>query len=158
MEDEELQAEISKAIDMIQSVLDSANDAIDKEHLASAVVDLANRVDDWKALKVEGFGDLLRFGTFTVLKGDSTKDTEREVGCLPILDDPLQFKFRILQPSLRGRVRLTSSFRSCNSTTSTFSNAFYSAAKTSIPTSRSPNSWATRTSPRQPRRGSCVCS
>lgn len=80
-----MQAEITKAIDMIQSVLDSANDAIDKEHLASAVVDLANRVDDWKSLKVEGFGDLLRFGTFTVLKGDSTKDTEREVGSLSVL-------------------------------------------------------------------------
>lgn len=77
-DDEELQADISKSIDIIQSVLDSANDAIDKEHLAFAVVDLSHRVDDWKALKVEGFGELIRFGTFTVLKGDSTKDTERE--------------------------------------------------------------------------------
>jgi cell division control protein 24 len=79
IEDEALQVDITKAIDTIQSVLDSANEAVDKEHLASAVVDLANRVDDWKSLKVEGFGELLRFGTFTVLKGDSTKDTEREV-------------------------------------------------------------------------------
>lgn len=78
-DDEELQADISKSIDIIQSVLDSANDAIDKEHLAFAFLDLSHRVDDWKALKVEVFGDLLRFGTFTVLKGDSTKDTEREV-------------------------------------------------------------------------------
>lgn len=64
---------------MIQSVLDSANAAIDKEHLQAAMVDLANRVDDWKALKVDGFGDLLRFGTFTVLKGEGNKDSEREV-------------------------------------------------------------------------------
>jgi hypothetical protein len=82
IEDEELQADITRAIDTIQLVLDSANDAVDKEHLASAVADLANRVDDWKSLKVEGFGELLRFGSFTVLKGDSTKDTEREV-CNP---------------------------------------------------------------------------
>ncbi|RWQ93432.1 putative Rho guanyl nucleotide exchange factor [Paecilomyces variotii] len=77
-EDEQLKTDITKAIDTIQSVLDSANDAIDKEHLASAVTDLSQRVDDWKALKVEGFGELLRFGTFAVLKGDSGKDTERE--------------------------------------------------------------------------------
>jgi cell division control protein 24 len=64
---------------MIQSVLDSANAAIDKEHLQAAMVDLANRVDDWKALKVDGFGELLRFGTFTVLKGEGNKDSEREV-------------------------------------------------------------------------------
>jgi len=43
-------------------------------------------VDDWKSLKVEAFGQLLRFGTFTVLKGDSTKDIEREVGSLSIID------------------------------------------------------------------------
>lgn len=77
-EDPELADRITRAIDMIQSVLDSANDAIDKEHLAAAVADLSQRVDDWKSLKVEGFGDLLRFGTFTVIKGDSNKDTERE--------------------------------------------------------------------------------
>jgi cell division control protein 24 len=78
-EDPDLQADITKAIDTIQSVLDSANDAIDKEHLASAFLDLDERVDDWKALKIDSFGELLRFGTFTVLKGDTGKDSEREV-------------------------------------------------------------------------------
>jgi cell division control protein 24 len=77
-EDPELQADISRAIDGIQSVLDSANDAIDKEQLASAFRDLDERVDDWKALKIDSFGDLLRFGTFTVIKGDNGKDSERE--------------------------------------------------------------------------------
>lgn len=78
-EDPHLQAEITQAIDTIQSVLDSANDAINEEHLAAAVVDLSERVDDWKSLKMESFGDLLRFGTFAVVKGDSGKDSEREV-------------------------------------------------------------------------------
>ncbi|KAF4179838.1 hypothetical protein CNMCM8927_000568 [Aspergillus lentulus] len=77
-EDPDLQANITKAIDTIQSVLDSANDAIDKEHLASAFLDLDERVDDWKALKIDSFGELLRYGTFTVLKGDTGKDSERE--------------------------------------------------------------------------------
>lgn len=79
IEDSQLQADISQAIDTIQDVLDAANEAIHKEHLAAAVVDLAERVDDWKTLKMEAFGDLLRFGTFAVVKGDSGKDNEREV-------------------------------------------------------------------------------
>jgi cell division control protein 24 len=80
MEDPDLQADISRAIDSIQTVLDAANDAIDKEQLASAFKQLDERVDDWKALRSETFGDLLRFGTFTVIKGDNGKDSEREVG------------------------------------------------------------------------------
>jgi hypothetical protein len=75
----DLEADITAAIDAIQSVLDQANNAVDKEHLAAAVTDLANRVDDWKSLKIDFFGELLRFGTFTVLKGDGGRDTEREV-------------------------------------------------------------------------------
>jgi cell division control protein 24 len=78
-EDPQIQADITRAIDSIQNTLDSANEAIDKEHLAAAVVDLSERVDDWKALKMDAFGDLLRFGTFAVVKGDSGKDSEREV-------------------------------------------------------------------------------
>jgi hypothetical protein len=58
-DDEELQAGISKSVDIIQSVLDSANDPIDKKHLAFAAVDLSHRVGDWKALKVEGLGELM---------------------------------------------------------------------------------------------------
>jgi cell division control protein 24 len=79
LEDEQLQADITHAIDTIQNVLDFANEAIHKEHLAAAVVDLSERVDDWKTLKMDAFGDLLRFGTFAVVKGDSGKDNEREV-------------------------------------------------------------------------------
>ena len=49
------------------------------------MVELSERVDDWKSLKVEAFGDLLRFGTFAVVKGDSGKDTEREVRVVAII-------------------------------------------------------------------------
>lgn len=84
-ENPELQADITEAIDAIQTVLDAANNAIDKEHLATAVADLAERVDDWKLLKVDSFGELLRFGTFTVVKGDTGKDSEREVPPPPFL-------------------------------------------------------------------------
>lgn len=104
---------------MIQSVLDSANDAIDKEHLAAAVADLSQRVDDWKSLKVEGFGDLLRFGTFTVIKGDSNKDTEREVRVFTVITG--------LQLTNHASITFTCSSESC------------SAARTSTPTSKSPS-------------------
>ncbi|KAL2823918.1 RhoGEF GTPase [Aspergillus cavernicola] len=78
MEDPDLQADILRAIDAIQIVLDSANDAIDKEQLGVAFKELDERVDDWKALKIDTFGDLLRYGTFIVIKGDNGKDSERE--------------------------------------------------------------------------------
>ncbi len=84
IEDPDLQADISRAIESLQTVLDAANDAIDKEQLASAFRELDERVDDWKALKIDSFGDLLRFGTFTVIKGDSGKDSEREVSTTSI--------------------------------------------------------------------------
>lgn len=45
--------------------------------------DLAERVEDWRTLKVDTFGDLLRFGTFTIVKNDTGKDSEREVRYLP---------------------------------------------------------------------------
>lgn len=51
-----------------------------KNYLTAAVVDLSERVDDWKSLKMETFGDLLRFGTFPIAKVDSGEDIEREVG------------------------------------------------------------------------------
>ncbi|KAL4882019.1 hypothetical protein BJY04DRAFT_187877 [Aspergillus karnatakaensis] len=78
VEDPALQIDITSAIESLQTVLDAANDAIDKEQLASAFRQLDERVDDWKALRSDTFGDLLRFGTFTVIKGDNGKDSERE--------------------------------------------------------------------------------
>jgi hypothetical protein len=79
MLNEEQQADIDTAVDAIQEVLSRANAAVDKEHRAAAVIELHQRVDDWKGIKRESFGELLLFGNFTVLKGDGGKDTEREV-------------------------------------------------------------------------------
>jgi cell division control protein 24 len=61
-------------------VLQEANAAIDKETRQNALVDLKERVEEWKSLKLETFGELMLFGTFTVLKGDGgSKDAEKEV-------------------------------------------------------------------------------
>lgn len=68
------------AVEIIQGVLQEANAAIDKETRQNALVDLNERVEEWKSLKIESFGELMLFGTFTVLKGDgSAKDQEKEV-------------------------------------------------------------------------------
>lgn len=56
-----------------------ANNAIAKEARKQAVDELSQRVEDWKGHKIEHFGDLLLNGTYTVLKGEGTKEVEREV-------------------------------------------------------------------------------
>ena len=68
------------------AVLERTNAAIDREERVEAVEELKNLVEDWKGHRIEGFGDLLMYGQFTVLKGDTVnaKNEEREV-CLLIL-------------------------------------------------------------------------
>lgn len=41
-------------------------------------------MEDWKGHRIEGFGELLLYGQFTVLKGDSmsSKNEEREVSVM----------------------------------------------------------------------------
>ena len=61
------------------SILLRANDAVDKEQRLAAVTELQSRVEDWKGHQIDHFGDLMLFGTFTVLKGEGAKEVEREV-------------------------------------------------------------------------------
>ncbi|KAF2137564.1 uncharacterized protein K452DRAFT_301766 [Aplosporella prunicola CBS 121167] len=78
--DDARKEDISTGIEAASAVLKRTNEAIDQEDRKEAVEELKGRVEDWKGHKVEGFGDLLLYGTFTVLKGDgsSLKDQERE--------------------------------------------------------------------------------
>lgn len=65
------------------SVLARTNAAVDREEKAEAVQELKMRVEDWKGHRVEGFGGLELYGTFTVLKSEnlgSGKEGERQVG------------------------------------------------------------------------------
>lgn len=64
------------------AVLERTNAAIDREERVEAVEELKTLVEDWKGHRIEGFGELLLHGQFTVLKGDSVtaKNEEREVG------------------------------------------------------------------------------
>jgi cell division control protein 24 len=80
--DEELQAYLAGAIELIQGVLHQADASLDKETREEACQDLAERVEDWKSLTMSSFGELMLFGTFTVLKGDGGgKEAEKEVCC-----------------------------------------------------------------------------
>lgn len=68
------------------SILTASNQAVDREEKAEAVQELKMRVEDWKGHRIEGFGELLLYGTFTVLKSENLangKDAERQVSIEP---------------------------------------------------------------------------
>lgn len=62
-------------------MLERTNAAIDREDRLEAVEELKTLVEDWKGHRIEGFGDLLLYGQYTVLKGDGMggKNEERDV-------------------------------------------------------------------------------
>lgn len=130
--DQGRKADLLAGKDAATSVLSRTNNAVDREEKAEAVHELRSRVEDWKGHKVEGFGELLLHGTFTVLKSEnisSGKDAERQVSphwSLAPWSRPA--------PATITCEALTDT-ASC-STTSTFSRPSFSAAKTS--TSPSP--------------------
>jgi cell division control protein 24 len=78
--DEQRREDISRGIEAASSVLAGTNDAIAREERVEAVEELKTLVEDWKGHRIEGFGDLLLYGQYTVLKGESmsSKNEERE--------------------------------------------------------------------------------
>ena len=75
-----LKEDLAGAIETIQSILQQANASIAREEREDALLDLNDRVEDWKSLRIDSFGELMLFGTFSVLKGDGGgKDQEKEV-------------------------------------------------------------------------------
>lgn len=79
--DDALKADIDSGINAAQAALLAANDAVDLEERTEAVLELRERVEDWKGHRLDAFGELLLYGTFSVIKGDPTtsKGEEREV-------------------------------------------------------------------------------
>ncbi|KAI9725453.1 MAG: hypothetical protein M1828_003124 [Chrysothrix sp. TS-e1954] len=114
--DAERQSDISLAMTAITSVLERTNAWIAKEERRQVVHDLREQVEDWKLHRVEAFGELWLNGTFTVAKGDPTKESLRDyqmflfdkilLCCKPI--NPNKQKAKMMkQPSLgKGKVRL----------------------------------------------------
>ena len=89
--DDQRKEDLARGIDAASSVLAGTNDAIAREERVEAVEELKTLVEDWKGHRIEGFGELLLYGQFTVLKGDSmsSKNEEREVGLTELLSNAL---------------------------------------------------------------------
>ena len=77
-DDDERKQELSNAIEAVIAVLQRTNAVLDKEERDVAVQELKSQVEDWKHHRVEAFGELLLYGNHTVVKGDPSKDSERE--------------------------------------------------------------------------------
>jgi cell division control protein 24 len=77
---EEIKADLFRGKECATTVLTRTNTAIENEDKLEALEDLKSRVEDWKGHRVTGFGGLLLFGSYTVVKSDSApgKDQERE--------------------------------------------------------------------------------
>jgi cell division control protein 24 len=77
---EDIKADLFKGKECATTVLTRTNTAIENEDRLEALEDLKSRVEDWKGHRVTGFGGLLLFGSYTVIKSDSApgKDQERE--------------------------------------------------------------------------------
>lgn len=79
--DEERRKDLRLGKEAATSILTRANGEVDRQERLEAVQELKLRVEDWKGHRVEGFGELLLYGTFTVLKSESLgagKDGERQ--------------------------------------------------------------------------------
>ena len=87
--DNEKKRDLEEGEAAARSILARADEAVQKEHHAAAVNELQSRVEDWKGHKINHFGELLHFGTYTVLKGEGAKVVEREVSVIFDSLDPL---------------------------------------------------------------------
>lgn len=76
--DESLKSDLTSAIAIIQDVLKQADASIDKETRDDALQDLQERIDDWKQLQIQTFGELLLLGTFNVMKDSTLRSDEKE--------------------------------------------------------------------------------
>ncbi|KAF2750029.1 hypothetical protein M011DRAFT_456744 [Sporormia fimetaria CBS 119925] len=78
--DQKRREDLSRGMDAVNSILEKTNAAVDRELRVEAVEELKTLVEDWKGHRIEAFGELLLYGQFTVLKGDSinAKNEERE--------------------------------------------------------------------------------
>jgi cell division control protein 24 len=72
----------------MKMVLDRANALLQKADLAKEVAELVTLVDDWKGHQLSHFGDLVLSGTFPVVKGESSKDSQRDVRPTSFLSTP----------------------------------------------------------------------
>ncbi|EWC45286.1 hypothetical protein DRE_06013 [Drechslerella stenobrocha 248] len=76
--DDPRRQDLEDGLKTVVSINTKVNEAVGKLENAEVVVELRERVEDWKGHQINHFGDLLLFGQFTVIKGDAKGDIERE--------------------------------------------------------------------------------
>lgn len=133
--DDERKQDLLNGMEASTAVLHRTNKAVDQEEKREAVQELQTRVEDWKGHRVEGFGDLMLYGTFTVLKSENLangKDGERQVS-LGHASCDLAHSFR-LSKALK---LMTSSITSTSSRPSSYAarTSTLASLKTSFPAS-----------------------
>lgn len=76
--DEIRKNDLDEAHAMIEAILRRTNEHLARQDRLEAVQALRSQVEDWRNHRIEAFGDLLLYGTHTVIKGDGM-NSEREV-------------------------------------------------------------------------------
>ncbi|KAK6332746.1 hypothetical protein TWF696_002768 [Orbilia brochopaga] len=76
--DDPRREDLEEGLRTVVRINTKVNEAVGKLENAEVVVELKERVEDWKGHQIDHFGDLLLFGQFTVIKGDAKGDIERE--------------------------------------------------------------------------------
>lgn len=92
--DEARLADLAEGRQAAESILGRADEALGKEARLEAVSELQGRVEDWKGHKIDHFGELLLYGSYTVLKGEGAKEVEREVS---ISATALRFSYGLIR-------------------------------------------------------------
>jgi cell division control protein 24 len=80
--DEQKKQDLLLGKEVVTTILQDANKAVDAEQKLGLVRELSARVDDWKGLDPDAFGKLLLYSPVTLLKGDNvsnSKDSESQV-------------------------------------------------------------------------------
>ncbi|KAF3905383.1 Kalirin [Orbilia brochopaga] len=77
-QDDPRREDLEEGLRTVVRINTKVNEAVGKLENAEVVVELKERVEDWKGHQIDHFGDLLLFGQFTVIKGDAKGDIERE--------------------------------------------------------------------------------
>ncbi|KAI6778731.1 Rho guanine nucleotide exchange factor-like protein [Emericellopsis cladophorae] len=78
-EDEETKNDLLAGCEAAERVLYRANEAVNRDLLDEALVDLKTRVDDWKNHNVESFGKLLMHGVHGVATGKTDVEKDYEI-------------------------------------------------------------------------------
>ncbi|KAL8962830.1 MAG: hypothetical protein Q9183_005092, partial [Haloplaca sp. 2 TL-2023] len=76
--DAEREADLVEGEAAASALMVRANEAVGREQRNGAVVELQQRVEDWKNHNISHFGELLMYGNFTVVKGEGARPQERE--------------------------------------------------------------------------------